>query len=98
MTDQLFFSNTLAPNVERIAGQYAGIYSMEQIMAKVTFKIQRCKGCGMCVITCPKALLRMNNTINQSGYSIAQIDNMAACTGCGLCAEMCPDVVISVYK
>ena len=67
-------------------------------MAKITFKIERCKGCELCVNACPKTLLSMSNNINQAGYLVVQIDDMNNCTGCGLCAEMCPDVVISIYK
>ena len=67
-------------------------------MALIKFIEQRCKGCGLCVIACPKQVIRVSSKINRSGYPIARIDDMETCTGCALCAEMCPDVVISVFK
>jgi 2-oxoglutarate ferredoxin oxidoreductase subunit delta len=67
-------------------------------MAMIKFRRERCKGCGLCVLACPKNLLMVSSKINRSGYPMAQIDNMKSCTGCALCAEMCPDVVITVFK
>ena len=67
-------------------------------MAKIKFREERCKGCGLCVITCPKGILSISERINQAGYAIAQIDDMDKCTGCAFCAEMCPDVVITVFR
>ena len=67
-------------------------------MAKIKFRKERCKGCGLCVIACPKSLLRVSSKINRVGYPVACIDDMDSCTGCDLCAEMCPDVVITVFK
>ena len=38
-------------------------------MAKVTFKTDLCKGCGLCVEACPKRILAIaKDTINQKGY------------------------------
>jgi 2-oxoglutarate ferredoxin oxidoreductase subunit delta len=67
-------------------------------MAVIELREERCKGCEMCVIACPKKLLEVSSKINRSGYPVARIKDMAACTGCALCAEMCPDVVITVFK
>ena len=37
-------------------------------MAKLTFKTDNCKGCGLCVDACPKKLLRLaSNKINKKG-------------------------------
>jgi 2-oxoglutarate ferredoxin oxidoreductase subunit delta len=67
-------------------------------MAEIKFRTERCKGCGLCVLACPKQLLVVSKTINRSGYPVASINKMEECTGCALCAEMCPDVVITVFK
>ena len=67
-------------------------------MAEIRFIQERCKGCGLCVMACPKELLRVSTNINRAGYPVACIDDMQRCTGCALCAEMCPDVVITVFK
>ena len=42
-------------------------------MAKVTFKEDICKGCGLCVDACPKKLLIIaKDKINKKGHSPAQ--------------------------
>jgi 2-oxoglutarate ferredoxin oxidoreductase subunit delta len=66
-------------------------------MPEVKVNNDRCKGCEMCVITCPKHLLELDRTItNSKGYHPAHITDQKACTGCGSCAVMCPDVAIRV--
>ena len=67
-------------------------------MAMIKFRKERCKGCGLCVMACPKHILTVSSKINRSGYPVARIDDMELCTACALCAEMCPDVVITVFK
>ena len=68
-------------------------------MAKITFRVDRCKGCGLCVEACPKKLIRIApDQINQKGHHPAQIKEMEKCVGCASCAIMCPDCVITVER
>lgn len=68
-------------------------------MAKITFKEDLCKGCGLCVEACPKGLLSLTaDRINAKGYNYAVIGNESSCIGCAFCATMCPDSVIKVEK
>jgi 2-oxoglutarate ferredoxin oxidoreductase subunit delta len=67
-------------------------------MAKVVFLEERCKGCGLCVLACPKKCLKVSRKLNNQGYNIARLKDEELCNGCALCAEMCPDVVIEVWK
>jgi 2-oxoglutarate ferredoxin oxidoreductase subunit delta len=67
-------------------------------MAKISFRQQRCKGCGLCVDACPKHILLITDEMNRQGYLVAGCSDMEKCTGCALCAEMCPDTVIEVWK
>ncbi len=68
-------------------------------MAKLTFKADICKGCGLCINACPKHLLRMAaDKINKKGHSPAEITDMSQCIGCAFCATVCPDCVITVEK
>ena len=68
-------------------------------MAKVTFKTDLCKGCGLCVNACPKGCLVIDNEqINKKGYSPACMADPDKCIGCAFCATMCPDCIITVEK
>ena len=68
-------------------------------MAKLTFKVDLCKGCGLCVAFCPKHLLELDKqSINKKGHHPARITDQSACTGCASCAKMCPDCVIEVER
>ncbi|MBO7369058.1 MAG: 4Fe-4S binding protein [Clostridia bacterium] len=68
-------------------------------MAKVTFREDRCKGCGLCVNACPKQIIALDQSkINGKGYHPAAVIDQAACIGCASCAIMCPDTVITVER
>ena len=68
-------------------------------MAKLTFKTDMCKGCGLCVSTCPKGCLAIDTaSINKKGYSPAVMVQEDKCIGCAFCATMCPDCIITVEK
>jgi 2-oxoglutarate ferredoxin oxidoreductase subunit delta len=68
-------------------------------MAKLTFKTDNCKGCGLCVDVCPKKILRLApDKINKKGHHPAELTDEAACVGCASCAMMCPDCIIKVER
>ncbi|MBR6271843.1 MAG: 4Fe-4S binding protein [Lachnospiraceae bacterium] len=68
-------------------------------MAKVTFRVDECKGCGLCVLACPKNILRIApEKINKKGHHPAEITDQEACIGCASCALMCPDCIIKVER
>ena len=68
-------------------------------MAKVTFKTDWCKGCGLCVNACPKGILKIaTEQLNKKGYSPAEMNAPEKCIGCAFCATMCPDCIITVEK
>lgn len=68
-------------------------------MAKVTFKTDSCKGCGLCVQACPKQILQIaKGKINAKGHSPAEMTDESKCIGCAFCATMCPDCIIKVEK
>ncbi|NLX63614.1 MAG: 4Fe-4S dicluster domain-containing protein [Clostridiaceae bacterium] len=68
-------------------------------MAKVTFREDRCKGCGLCIEVCPKKIIVENHDrINAKGYFPAEVVEMDKCIGCAFCATICPDCVITVEK
>lgn len=46
-----------------------------------------CKGCGICVVACPKAVLEMKD-------QIVSIKDLDSCIYCSLCEQRCPDYAI----
>ncbi len=68
-------------------------------MAKLTFMEDLCKGCGLCVLACPKKILSLSKTrLNRKGHAPVELTKPEACVGCASCALMCPDCVITVER
>ena len=68
-------------------------------MAKVTFREERCKGCGLCVNACPRKIVSLDESkLNSQGHHPAHVVEMDKCIGCACCATMCPDCVIKVER
>ena len=68
-------------------------------MAKLSFRTDFCKGCGLCVNACPKNVLEISkDKINAKGHHPVEAINMDACVGCASCAIMCPDCIITVER
>lgn len=53
---------------------------------------RRCKGCGICVQSCPMKVLILNDD------GKVEVKEIARCVFCGLCEQRCPDFAISVHK
>lgn len=58
----------------------------------------RCKGCGLCVPSCPFGVLFVTPEFNSYGYNVAGVGVPEKCTGCGMCAQMCPEAAMEVYR
>ena len=65
---------------------------------QVIFRAERCKGCELCTLVCPKKIVVMSKTINEKGYHPAECSDVSQCIACAFCARMCPDSVITVVK
>jgi 2-oxoglutarate ferredoxin oxidoreductase subunit delta len=68
----------------------------------ITISRDLCKGCGLCVVSCPKGSIKISNKLNIKGYHPAEYmeskrSKKRKCTGCALCAITCPDVAIEVF-
>ena len=67
-------------------------------MPEVKVEKERCKGCELCIMYCPKKSLRMADGFNAKGYHYPEFCNPDECTGCTLCGRICPEVALEVYK
>ena len=68
-------------------------------MVKAMINELLCKGCGLCVRACPKAVLALSKAkLNAKGYHPAEPVNPEACIGCASCARTCPDVAIRIER
>lgn len=68
-------------------------------MSHIVIDENRCKGCGLCTLSCPYDLVHIADRFNAKGYRPAEFtDPDGRCVGCANCATMCPDVAIVVYR
>lgn len=71
---------------------------MAEARGYVTVDAEECKGCGLCVESCPPKVLELAPELNREGVHTAQYVG-ERCTGCGLCYYCCPEPgAITVYK
>ena len=67
-------------------------------MGKIAIDKERCKGCELCVVTCPKKSIRLSEEFNEKGYHFVLFADGGECTSCTFCGRICPDMAIEVYK
>lgn len=72
---------------------------MGKIKGAIVVDTNRCKGCSLCVVACPKAVIALaDKTVNVNGYPYAVAVKPDECIGCASCGIVCPDGCITVYK
>ena len=71
---------------------------MAKIKGTIVIDTERCKGCEVCVASCPCDVLALSPNVNGKGYHYANMANPDSCTGCASCAIICPDTCITVYR
>jgi len=69
-----------------------------QARGKVTVDVKECKGCGLCVESCPPKCPELE--LELSAYAVHPAHYTGEnCTGCGICFYCCPEPgAITVYR
>ncbi len=71
-------------------------------MPRIKINKDKCKGCMLCVTTCPRGLIAKSKELNKRGIYYVEFKTKEkserGCTGCAMCAVICPDVCIEVYR
>jgi 2-oxoglutarate ferredoxin oxidoreductase subunit delta len=62
----------------------------KQDRGKLRIDVDECKGCGLCIESCPPKVIRLRDGLNHYGYRTAEYAG-AGCTACGICFMACPE-------
>jgi 2-oxoglutarate ferredoxin oxidoreductase subunit delta len=60
--------------------------------------IEKCKGCGLCVIVCTKNVLEVSDQVSTKGYFPVYQARPEDCIKCAMCCTMCPDMAITITE
>jgi len=71
---------------------------MAKVKGSVIVDTERCKGCSLCVVSCPSDVLELTSEVNNKGYNFVMVKNQDECIGCANCGYVCPDGCLTVYK
>jgi len=72
---------------------------MGKIIGAIVVDTDRCKGCSLCVVACPKGVIALaQKAVNVHGYPYAEAVKPDDCIGCASCGIVCPDGCITVYR
>jgi 2-oxoglutarate ferredoxin oxidoreductase subunit delta len=67
-------------------------------MNKIFISPKYCKGCLICVVSCPKKVMKATSDITARGYTLPEPVHPEKCNACGICEIVCPDFAIAVLK
>ena len=71
---------------------------MAKIIGTIEVQTQRCKGCSICVVSCPTQAISLSKFVNDKGYNYCELSEPEKCIGCAGCGQVCPDACITVYR
>ncbi len=67
----------------------------------VVVDAEKCKGCELCIVSCPEGNLRLSSALNRNGFHPAIFSYQGErgnCTACGICYWVCPDFAIAEVR
>lgn len=65
---------------------------------KINIDREKCKGCGLCIMHCPKKILVFSKKTNKFGTLYVEYIDESSCAGCGFCYLMCPEAAIEILE
>lgn len=68
------------------------------MFAHIEIDVSKCKGCGLCTVSCPRNLIFLKNVGNDQHVYTAAFSDEGNCVGCAYCASICPDLAIKVFS
>ena len=72
---------------------------MSKMKGAIVVNTDRCKGCQLCVVACPKNVISLaQKKVTAHGYPYVEPSNAELCIGCVSGAIVCPDGCITVYR
>ena len=72
---------------------------MGKMKGAIVVNIERCKGCTLCIVACPKNVIALaDRKVNTHGYTYVEAVRPDDCIGCAACGIVCPDGCITVYR
>ncbi len=66
--------------------------------SKITINKDYCKGCEICVESCPVDVFEMSEDITKNGYHYSEPNKPSKCINCKKCELMCPEFAIEVLN
>jgi 2-oxoglutarate ferredoxin oxidoreductase subunit delta len=69
-----------------------------QARGNIAVNVDECKGCGLCVESCPPKCLELTPDLSSYGVHPAHYKG-EGCTACGICFYCCPEPgAITVFR
>ncbi len=66
--------------------------------ARIQISQKWCKGCYLCLETCPKKVYEKSKEVSEKGFNPVVVARAEECTACLQCEMLCPDLAIQVQK
>ncbi len=63
------------------------------VRGDVHIRVERCKGCELCIDYCPTRALALSTAFNSAGYHYPVVA-ADTCIACQACATICPEFAI----